>query len=92
MKDDSLIVACLNRCLDEVMKFGPMYETTEQKYIFEPVVDGDNIKYREIFTGFIANVGLEYFMLPYFNKLNHLQIIFLRLKEKRFLNWVWFEY
>lgn len=69
MKDkyeaDQLIVANFERIPKRKTEFGLIIETTEQKYIFEPVKDGEKIKYREIFTGFIANDKDEYFDLPY---------------------------
>ena len=42
-----------------------MIETTKQKYIFEITNIEGNIRYREIFTGFIADVEEHYFDLPY---------------------------
>lgn len=73
MKDkydaNNLVIANLarisNYVSDEELNVGPMYEETEQKYIFESFIDNDKIKYREIFTGFVANDEEEYFMLPY---------------------------
>ncbi len=69
MKDkyaaDQLIVANFERIPKRKTEFGLIIETTEQKYIFEPVKDGEKIKYREIFTGFIANDEDEYLNLPY---------------------------
>ena len=38
--------------------------TTKQKYIFRVIQDHDQLKYQEIFTGFIAESELEYFNLP----------------------------
>lgn len=40
-------------------------ETTKQKYIFEIINDGEQLKYREIFTGFITSDVGESFDLPY---------------------------
>lgn len=78
MKDyyeaDNLFVARLQRISSRYIEFGPMVETTEQKYIFELVKDGKNIRYREIFTGFITDkvddtskggFDFKYFDLPY---------------------------
>ena len=63
---DKLIVANFQRMSSCRTDFGPMVETTELKYIFEPIIDSkDNIKYREIFTGFIADVEEHSFDLPY---------------------------
>lgn len=69
MKDyydaDNLVVANLQRLSSTVTEFGPMIETTEEKYIFEVIAIEEEIKYREVFTGFIANDYKEYFDLPY---------------------------
>lgn len=63
---DKLVVANFGRISSTRTDFGPMIETTELKYIFEPIIDNKkNIKYREIFTGFIANVDEHTFDLPY---------------------------
>lgn len=40
---------------------GPMNKETEIKYIFEKVEE----KYKEVFTGFEADIVAEYFDLPY---------------------------
>ena len=40
---------------------GPMNKETEIKYIFEKVEE----KYKEVFTGFEADISEEYFNLPY---------------------------
>lgn len=53
---------------------GPMIKITQQKYIFELRKDG---KYREIFTGFLADkvdnaengISFKYFDLPYVNNI-----------------------
>ena len=42
-----------------------MVETTKQKYIFEKVEENERERYREVFTGFVANTSEEYFDLPY---------------------------
>ena len=73
MKDkydaNNLVVANFGRISDEknldYLNLGPMYEETEQKYIFESFIEDNKIKYREIFTGFIANDKEEYFLLPF---------------------------
>lgn len=62
---DLLVIAKLSRVSDEVTEFGPTIETTEQKYIFEKIKEKGKIKYREVFTGFIALDRPEIFMLPY---------------------------
>ncbi len=51
----NLFVANLEYISDEVTPYGPMVQRTAQKYLFESInVDG-KIRYREIFTGFIAD-------------------------------------
>lgn len=70
MKDsyhaDDLVVANLKRVSNQVTYAStPMQETTEQKYIFEVVYLENEIRYREIFTGFLAKDKVEYFELPY---------------------------
>ena len=53
---------------------GPVVKITKQKYIFELKKDG---KYREIFTGFLAEkvnnaengISFKYFNLPYVNNI-----------------------
>ena len=69
MKDeyeaDSLVVAKFSRIPDGITDFGPIIETTEQKYIFEKMNEKGKLKYREIFTGFIAIDRPEFFMLPF---------------------------
>lgn len=74
---DKLVVANLQRISSLDTPFGPMIETTEQKYIFEIIECDKNIKYREIFTGFITEcvddttkngIDFKYFDLPYVYK------------------------
>ena len=63
-----LIVANFQRVSSSSMKemHTPIIETTEQKYIFEVFYDEDKMKYREIFTGFIASdEDSGIFDLPY---------------------------
>ena len=44
----------------------PMIIQTEQKYIFEKINNEGKTRYREIFTGFIADASeSKYFNLPY---------------------------
>ena len=62
---DELVVANLQRISSQVTSFGPMLETTKQKYIFEIVSNGEKISYREIFTGFISDDEEKYFNVPY---------------------------
>lgn len=62
---DKLIVANFERISSKATIHGPMLETTDQKYIFEVVKTKDKIRYREIFTGFIANDEEHTFDIPY---------------------------
>lgn len=65
-KAHELVVANFSRISGALTEFGPMIETTEQKYIFELITDNkQKIKYREIFTGFIAETESNTFDLPY---------------------------
>ena len=54
MKDfymaDELIVANLKRFSDYTDDFGPMIQTTDQKYIFEKVLINNEVQYREIYS------------------------------------------
>ena len=65
MKDsynaDELFLARFKWVSSEVTDFGPMDKETEIKYIFEKVEE----KYKEVFTGFEADVVSEYFNYPY---------------------------
>ena len=69
MKDiynaDNLVVANLEYISDVVTPYGPKDEKTSQKYIFETLIENGKIRYREIFTGFIADKNNNYFNLPY---------------------------
>ena len=69
MKDsynvDNLVVANLEYISSEVTPNGPMVKTTTQKYIFENLHENGKTRYREIFTGFIAESEGHYFDLPY---------------------------
>ncbi len=69
MKDkynaDELVIANLERVSDEESDFGIIDEVTKQKYIFEIINENENIRYREIFTGFIADNNVARFYLPY---------------------------
>lgn len=62
---DNLVVANLQYVSSKYTDFGPMVETTKQRYIFEKVQEEDKVRYREVFTGFVANTSEEYFDLPY---------------------------
>ena len=65
MKDsynaDDLYLARFKWVSSEVTDFGPMDKETEIKYLFEK----EKEKYKEIFTGFEADVVSEYFNYPY---------------------------
>ena len=66
LDSNNLVVANLEFVSNRVTTNGPMVETTGQKYIFEKINDNGKIRYREVFTGFIAdNGGASYFNLPY---------------------------
>lgn len=63
---DNLVVANLEYISSEATPYGPMVKQTAQKYIFETVNEKGKIRYREIFTGFIADADeSHYFDLPY---------------------------
>ena len=62
---NNLVVGNLEYVSSNYTTSGPMVETTKQKYIFEKVVIDDKVKYREVFTGFIADTDTNYFDLPY---------------------------
>ena len=63
---DTLVVGNLEYISSEATPYGPMIVQTEQKYIFEVINDKGKIRYREIFTGFIADSEeSHYFDLPY---------------------------
>jgi hypothetical protein len=63
---DKLVVANLEYISSDITPYGPMVKTTDQKYIFEMLNENDKIRYREIFTGFIADSSESgYFDLPY---------------------------
>ena len=70
MKDsynsDNLVVANLEYISSEATPYGPMVKKTTQKYIFEILNENGKTRYREIFTGFIADYEeSHYFDLPY---------------------------
>ena len=58
---DELYLARFKWVSSEVTDFGPMDKETEIKYLFEK----EKEKYKEIFTGFEADVVSEYFNYPY---------------------------
>lgn len=63
---NNLVVANLEYVSNRVTTNGPMVETTEQKYIFERINENGKERFREIFTGFVADNGEpKYFNLPY---------------------------
>lgn len=61
----NLVVGNLEYVSSKYTDFGPMVEKTKQKYIFEKITEEDKIRYREIFTGFVADTESAYFDLPY---------------------------
>ena len=62
---DNLVVANLEYISSEATPYGPMVKRTTQKYLFELIYENDKIRYREIFTGFIADTENHYFDLLY---------------------------
>lgn len=65
-KTDNLVVANLDYISSKLTPYGPMVKQTEQKYIFELLNENGKIRYREIFTGFVADAEENhYFDLPY---------------------------
>ncbi len=63
---NNLVVANLEFVSNRVTTNGPMVETTEQKYIFERINENGKERFREVFTGFVADSGdAKYFNLPY---------------------------
>ena len=70
MKDqfetDNLVTANLKYISSELDPDVPMVQQTEHRYLFEMINEDGKIRYREIFTGFIADAGeCYYFDLPY---------------------------
>lgn len=70
MKDsysaDNLVIANLEYVSNEPRPCGPMIQKTTLTYIFEILNENNKIRYREIFTGFIADSEeSHYFNLPY---------------------------
>ena len=64
-KSSDLVIANLEYVSSAYTPNGPMVERTSQKYIFEKIKESGSIRYREIFTGFIADTENHYFDLPY---------------------------
>lgn len=63
---NNLVVANLEYISSEPTPYGPMVKQTKQKYIFELLNENGKIRYREIFTGFVADdEESHYFDLPY---------------------------
>ena len=66
LEKNNLVVANLEYISSEPTIYGPMIKQTEQKYIFELLNENGKIRYREIFTGFVADAEeSHYFDLPY---------------------------
>lgn len=65
---DTLIVSNLTYIPSEEIDQKVMSKTTQLKYFFEPIVENGKTRYREIFTGFIADDEPSYFNLPYIEK------------------------
>lgn len=61
----NLVVANLQYISSRYTDYGPMVETTKQKYIFEVITQEEETRYREVFSGFVANDKEEFFDLPY---------------------------
>ena len=63
---DNLVVANLEYVSNEATPYGPMVKQTEQKYLFEVLFENGKKRYREVFTGFIAeDCGSNFFWLPH---------------------------
>lgn len=62
---ENLVVANLEYVSSEYTDYGPMVKRTKQRYLFEKVEGEEGVRYREVFTGFVANTQEEYFDLPY---------------------------
>lgn len=85
---DKLLVANLETISVDNIEEGPMIKITEQKYIFELKKDG---KYREIFTGFLAEnadnskdkISIKYLNLPYVNNIEKFTKYFPEYENKR---------
>lgn len=52
---DNLVVTNLKYISSVATPYGPMVKETTPKYIFETLNKNGKIRYREIFTGFIAD-------------------------------------
>lgn len=62
---ENLVVANLEYISSDSTPYGPMVKKTTQKYIFEVLNENNKERYREVFTGFIADSENHYFDLPY---------------------------
>ena len=77
---DDLYLARFKWVSSEVTDFGPMDKETEINYIFEK--EGE--KYKEIFTGFEADIASKYFNWPYVIDIMPLNEVHEDLKGKNF--------
>ena len=77
---EDLYLARLKWVSSEVTDFGPMDKETEINYIFEK--EGE--KYKEIFTGFEADIASKYFNWPYVIDIMPLTEVHEDLKGKNF--------
>lgn len=64
-KTEDLVIGNLQYISSKYTNSGPMIVTTKQKYVFEKIDVEGKVKYREVFTGFIADTDSNYFDLPY---------------------------
>lgn len=63
---EKLVIGKLEYVSSEFMEGGPISKRTNQYYLFEPIIVDGEMRYQEVFTGFIASDKLEgYFDLPY---------------------------
>lgn len=60
-----IVVGNLEYVSSAYTPYGPMVETTKQKYFFRLVEDGEDPKYQELFTGYVTNTESQYFDVPY---------------------------
>ena len=83
-----LLVGNLETIISDNIYDSPMIKITKQKYIFELKKDG---KYREIFTGFLAEnadkskdgIFFQYFNLPYITNIEKFTKYFPEYENKR---------
>lgn len=74
---NNLIVANLEYISSTPTMFGPKVKTTKQRYIFEKITNNEKTRYREVFTGFIADSDeSHYFDLPYVINIESLEEVF----------------